>query len=228
MVKFFWLLLDWSEVWALLIPMAVLVMNRQQPAELKPAIIYVMLAFLLNLAIDLVLPLRPYLPSWLHTNNPMYNIHSIVRFLCFSIYFFRLGSLGLRHRRLVRVLSSLSFVFLIINFTFFEKFYNYFSFSSNLFTVEAFLLLVFCLVFYLSELQQENFDLFKSPHFWVVTGLSIYVVTNFFVFLFYVPMIELDIDLALNIWYLHNISFIGFCFFIAKAFYGAPRYQLAG
>jgi hypothetical protein len=228
MVKFFWLLLDWSEVWALLIPMAVLATHRQQPAELKPAIIYVLLAFLLNLAIDLVLPLRPYLPSWLHTNNPMYNIHSIVRFLCFSIYFFRLGSLGLRYRRLVRVLSSLSFVFLIINFTFFEKFYNFNSFSSNLFTVESFLLLVFCLLFYLSELQQDNFDLFKSPHFWVVTGLSIYVVTNFFVFLFYEPMIELDVDLALNTWNLHNISFIVFCFFIAKAFYGAPRYQLAG
>jgi hypothetical protein len=80
----------------------------------------------------------------------------------------------------------------------------------------------------LSELQQENFNLFQSPHFWMVTGLSIYVVTNFFVFLFYEPMIELDVDLALNIWNLHNVSFIVFCFFIAKAFYGAPRYQLAG
>lgn len=226
MVDFFWLLLDWSEVWALLIPMAVLVTKRQQPVELKPAIIYVMLAFLLNLVIDLVIPLKPFLPQWLHSNNPLYNIHSIVRFVCFSIYFVRLP--GMMNRRLIRMLSNASLIFFVINFIFFEKFYNYNSFSSNLFTAEAFVLLVYCMLYYLSELQDDDRNLFRTPHFWVVTGLSIYVVTNFFVFLFYEPMIELDVELALNIWNLHNISFIVFCLFIAKAFYGAPRYQLAG
>lgn len=226
MADLFWLLLDWSEVWALLIPIVALMMHRQQPVELNPVVVYVMLAFLINLMIDLVLPLKPYLPQWMQSNNVLYNVHSIVRFLCFSIYFIRLR--GMRHKRIIGWLSTLSFVVLLVNFTFFEKFYNYNSFSGNLFTVESFLLLVFCLLFYLAELQDDKYNLFQSPHFWMVTGLSIYVVTNFFVFLFYEPMIAMDVELALNIWNLHNFAFIVFCLFMAKAFYGVSRHQPAG
>ena len=80
------------------------------------------------------------------------------------------------------------------------------------------------MLYYLAELKDEN-DLFNSPHFWVVTGLSIYVVVNFFVFLFYGPMLNVDIHLAVNIWNVHNIAFIIFCFFIGKAFYGSVRHQ---
>ncbi|HSR39289.1 MAG TPA: hypothetical protein VLL95_10280 [Phnomibacter sp.] len=219
-------LLDWSEVWALLMPFAALYLQRRQPPALKPVIWYAVLAFAINLGIDLNIPFKNYYPSWLQSNNPLYNVHSITRFVCFSIYFVRLPEM--KYKGMVRLLSNLSFVFLLVNFTFFEKFYNYNSFSSNLFTAEAFVLLVYCMLYYLSELQDDDRNLFRTPHFWVVTGLSIYVVTNFFVFLFYEPMIELDVELALNIWNLHNISFIVFCLFIAKAFYGAPRYQLAG
>jgi hypothetical protein len=206
--------------------MGVLIYKKSPQDSLQPVVWFVGLAFVINLVIDLVLPLKDYLPTWLHSNNPLYNILSIVRFLCFSIYFLQVP--GMKNKRLIRMLSNASLIFLIVNFTFFEKFYNYNSFSSNLFTAEAFVLLVYCMLYYLSELQDESRNLFRTPHFWIVTGLSIYVVTNFFVFLFYEPMIELDVELALNIWNLHNISFIVFCLFIAKAFYGAPRYQLAG
>lgn len=226
MADLFWLLLDWSEVWALLIPIVALWIHLQQSAELRPVLIYVLLAFLLNLMIDLMIPLKPFLPAWLQSNNPLYNVHSIVRFICFSIYFVRLP--GMTHRKLVRILSNLSLLFLVVNFTFFEKFYNFRSFSSNLFTAEAFVLLVYCLLFYLSVLQDDNGNFLQSPHFWLVTGLCIYVVTNFFVFLFYEPMVNMDVELALNIWNLHNLSFIVFCLFMAKAFYGTSRYKFTG
>ena len=98
------------------------------------------------------------------------------------------------------------------------------SFSGNLLTVEAYLLLVYCMLYYFAELKDDE-NLFNGPDFWVVTGLAIYLVTNFFVFLFYTPMLSVDAKLAVNIWNVHNIAFIIFCLFITKAFYGTVRYQ---
>ena len=122
------------------------------------------------------------------------------------------------------ILAALAFAFLVVNFIFFENFFNADSFSGNLLTVEAYLLLIYCMLYYLAELNDDS-NLFDGPHFWVVTGLAIYLVTNFFVFLFYTPMLSVDARLAVSIWNVHNIAFIIFCFFIAKAFYGTVRYK---
>jgi hypothetical protein len=81
-------------------------------------------------------------------------------------------------------------------------------------------------LYYLAKLRDEDDDLSRGPDFWVATGLSIYVVVNFFVFLFYVPMIDQNSSLADNIWNVHNIAYIILCIFITKAFYEPARYQL--
>ena len=216
--------LDWSEVWALLIPLSVLLFRQQQyHPSLKPVIIYIWLGFLINLGIDGIMAIRIYFHNDLLSNNPLYNIHSIVRFACFSFYFIRLQPNSFS--KIKKALTVFSLIFMIVNFLFFEKFFNYDSFSGNLLATEAYLLLVYCMLYYLTELKSDRDDLFNTPHFWVVTGLSIYVVTNFFVFLFYLPMINIDEDLAVNIWNVHNIAFIIFCLFITKAIYGSFRYN---
>jgi hypothetical protein len=79
--------------------------------------------------------------------------------------------------------------------------------------------------YYLSKLKNEEDDVTNGADFWVVTGLAIYVVINFFVFLFYVPMLQQDVTLAINIWYLHNVAYIVLCIFITKAFYEPARYK---
>lgn len=216
------LALDWSEIWAMIIPLSLLLFRRQQPASLRPVIIYLWLGFLINVGIDIIMAINVYLDRAALSNNPLYNIHSVIRFGCFSFYFIYLQKDSFS--RLKRWLAVLAFAFIVINFIFFENFFNRRSFSGNLLTVEAYLLLVYCMLYYLAELKDEN-NLFDSPHFWVVTGLGIYVVTNFFVFLFYAPMLNVDTNLAVNIWNVHNIAFIIFCLFITKAFYGTVRHQ---
>ncbi|CAN5184168.1 hypothetical protein BH20BAC1_BH20BAC1_14220 [soil metagenome] len=62
-----------------------------------------------------------------------------------------------------------------------------------------------------------------TKDFWVVTGLSIYVVTNFFVFLFYTPMLNTNLNLAMKMWNVHNTAFILLCIFISKAIYAPAR-----
>lgn len=219
MIQYFLLALNWSEVWALIIPLSVLLFRRQ-PAILRPVVIYIWLAFLINIIIDVIMEINAYFPHL--SNNPFYNIHSVVRFGCFSFYFIQLQKNSFK--KIKQWLAILAIAFILVNFIFFENFLNWESFSGNLLTVEAYLLLIYCMLFYLTELKIDD-DLFNGPHFWVVTGLAIYVVTNFFVFLFYTPMLDVNGMLAQHMWNVHNIAFIIFCLFITKAFYGSFRYQ---
>lgn len=223
MERFLKTALDYSEVWAIAIPLLVLLFRRQQDLLLKPVIIYVWAGLILNIIIDLIMAFREYFPGTDISNNVFYNVHSVVRFACFSSYFITLqpGSFT----RLKKILAIVSLLFLGVNFLFFEKFYNYDSFSGNLLTGEAYFLLIYCMLFYLTELKNDDDDLFNTPHFWIVTGLCIYVVINFFVFLFYLPMLDIDLDLAVKFWNVHNIAFIIFCLFLTKAFYGPFRYR---
>jgi hypothetical protein len=221
--NFLYRLLDWSEVWAILIPLIVLQVKRGQSPSLKPVIVYVWIAFMLNLAIDVIMTVNIYFENDFLSNNPLYNIHSVIRFICFFTYFIIIQPASFS--KVKKTVATLAVLFLVFNFLFAEKFFNYESFSGNLLATEAYLLLVFCMMYYLAELKDNDENLFNSPHFWVVTGLSIYVAINFFVFLFYLPMIYVDRNLAVNIWYVHNIAFIIFCLFLTKAFYGPFRNQ---
>lgn len=223
MGKYFFIALDWSEIWALMIPLGVLLARKQQLASLKPVILYIWLGFFINLAIDTIMAINENIPNANLSNNPLYNIHSVVRFICFSIYFIKLSQSSFT--KFKKILVGAFVIFLLVNFIFFENFFNHYSLSGNLMAAEAYLLLVFCMLYYLSELKDDNKNLFNGPDFWVVTGLSIYVVTNFFVFLFYLPMIDIDEVLAINIWNVHNIAFIIFCLFITKALYGPVRFK---
>lgn len=216
-------ILDWSEVWALMIPLSVLLFRRQQHAALKPIIIYVWIGFLINVVIDVIMIINMYFTTDYISNNFLYNIHSVVRFACFSFYFIRLQPNSFTKTK--SVLAIVSALFLVINFGFFENFFNYRSLSGNFLALEAYLLLIYCMLYYLTELKSDDDTIFDTPHFWIVTGLCVYVVVNFFVFLFYLPLLDVDFRLSVNMWNVHNIAFIIFCVFIAKGFYGTTRYR---
>src|SRR5579863_2036511 len=212
-------ILDWSEVWALLIPLIFLLFVRKPPALLTPVIIYLWLALILNLFVDVIADFKkPYhFPAWLQSNNPIYNLHSLVRFACFSYFFISLPQPAFKTFK--KAIAVLFVLYTVINFTFFENFLYPFHLSGNILSVESYLLLVYCMLYYLSALNDEDDDAFRGPVFWIVTGLSIYVVINFFVFLFYVPMINQDMELVLDIWNVHNAAYIILCLFITRAFY---------
>jgi hypothetical protein len=223
MSKILEIIFDWSEVWALLIPLFFIVFRHKQPASLKPVIIYLWLALVLNLCGDAIGDFKKiyHLPHWLQSNNPLYNIHSVVRFACFSYFFISLPQPQFKTFKKIIVLVFV--VYFIIDFAFFEHFFLYDHLSGNLLSAEAYALLIYGMLYYLAVLNDENDAPFKGPVFWIATGLCIYVVVNFFVFLFYVPMINQDINLTLGIWKVHNAAYIILCLFITRAFYATNR-----
>lgn len=210
-------IVDWSEVWATLMPLLVLYWKRNQPAILKPVILYLWIALFLNVTGDLIADYKNNFSFLPRSNNVLYNIHSMVRFACFG-YFFHTLNQNFKHW-FNRIVNTLAFVFIIYNFIFIESFTNPNHLSGNLLATEAYLLLIYCLQYYLSQLRKEKGMIRRGKEFWIVTGLSIYVVANFFVFLFYVPLLKENMKLAEKMWNVHNIAYICLCIFIAKAFY---------
>ena len=218
-------IINWSEVWALFIPIFFLWRYKNQPRYLNPVIVYVFVALYLNFFIDLVNYADVLkFPDWLQTNTYIYHIHSIIRFILFSIFFIRLKQPFLHWS--IRMIPVLFFAFVIINFCFFEHFINYervswgvnSKLSSHLLTVEAVLLLAYCLQYYLYRLQDEHAEQRKLPDFWVVTGLFIFIVPCIPIYLFYDRIIENYNDFTRLIWKVPDLCFLIFCIMIAKSF----------
>ncbi len=221
------LFFDWSEVWAPLIPIFVLAKKRNQPRFLRPVTIYILVALFINLLGDVIGDFKQYLPKWLHENTYLYNIHSVIRFVCFSYFFI---SLKQDYYKIIkRIIPFFYIVFLFIDLIFSsENFLGTKGIAANLLTIEAFFLLLYCLLYYLSKLKNENDAIMSGADFYAVTGLSIFVVTNFFVFLFYDAIMEdsrinKDWHVADNMWSVHNVAYIVFCLLLAKAFSLAKR-----
>ena len=210
-------ILDWSEVWALLIPLITYQLQRNQPRFLRPILLYLVGALFLNLTGDIVGDFKAYLPGWLQTNILFYNIHSLFRFGCFIYFFNEIDQLDFSLFR--NILTLFYLILITMNYFFLENYFDQIRISGNLFIIEAYFLLIFCLLYYLSQLRNEVVNLSDSKVFWVVTGLSIYVVINFYIFLFYVPMIQENPMLAEKMWSIHNIAYIVLCLFITKALY---------
>jgi len=217
MIRLYHSLMDWSEVWALLIPLSIFLWKRNLNFIMRPVLWYVCIALFLNIVQDIIWKFKDEFHfKGIFYNNPfVYNTHSIVRFFMFSIFFLRLQPS--RFKSLKIILAVLFLAFIIINFSIYQSFTD---FSSLLFGVETALLLLYCLLYYLTLLQQEDYDSYgRLPEFWVVTGLSIYVVINFPIFLFYRTLTVQFENFAIDIWDVHNLSYIIFCLFLAKAFY---------
>jgi hypothetical protein len=218
---------DWIEVWAHFIPIAVLFSHPKQPSYFKPIIIYVWLGLIINIIGDVGWKMKDYYPEfyetyhlpWLKDNNYVYNILSMLRFICFSSFFIRLNQPF--HQKLKKIIPFFAVAFVIINFAFFEYFFQTDTISSNLFSVETGLLLVYCLLYFLYRMQiSETQNLKWTADFWVVLGLSFYVVLNFFYFLFYKKLTDSNHgQLLTDLWDYHNITYCILLIFIARAFY---------
>jgi hypothetical protein len=208
-------ILDWSEAWAPLIPLAVWMRHREQPRYLKPVVLYVGFSLVTNVAIDLIWKLRLVIPVPYNSNNWLYNVHSVGRFLLMAAFFIRLRQPFLRVVKWVGVVFFIGFV--VVDFGWFERFFDYANLSSRLLAMEAGLLLFYCLQYYFYKVKEDLEIGRGQPDFWVVTGLGIYVAINFFIFLLYTELSVYYTRFAVDIWSIHNVSYVLLHICLAKA-----------
>lgn len=215
-------LTDWSEVWALLIPLFFLFRQRNKSLYLKPIRMYVIIALIINIG---AISIQKYKAAWgyelgdfFFSNNFLYNIHSVTRLLLFS-WFFILLNQRFMHR--IKAIIPFAFIaFAIVNFVFFETFFNRYNLSSRLLATEAALLLFYCLQYYIFLIiEDKGIPFLKQPGIWIVIGLTFYVAASFFIFLFYDYLVIHDEDFAIGVWDVHNVFYILLCICIAINFY---------
>jgi hypothetical protein len=156
-----------------------------------------------------------WLPPYFKTNTIVYNIHSLSRFICFMIFFYRQPFQYFRKIQHI-ILSIFIFIFFFY-FIFIDSFFNPNYISSDMMSGESFFILCFCVLYYLSVLKSTLTEFLSLKHFWIVTGIAMFEVINFFVFLFYKPLLTENKELALQIWSVHNLGFIIFILLISKA-----------
>jgi len=195
--------------------------HKEQPGYLRPVVLYIWFALVVNLAVDVIWKLKLVIPRPWNSNNYLYNLHSVVRFYLFSAFFIRLQQPVLK--RLKRVMPWVFGLFVVLNFSLAENFFNYFNLSSRLLALEAGILLFYCLQYYFYKVKEDQEIGINQPDFWVVTGLGIYVAINFFIFLLYNELSSYDIPFAVDIWTVHNLSYVLLQIFLAKALYESRR-----
>ncbi len=207
-------ILDWSEVWATLLPILVYLIKRPAQATLTPVIFYLLIAIVLNVLIDLA-----YFKIF--TNNGfLYNILSICRLFIFIWFFTLLNIPSIKRNR--KSIFFIVAIFISIIFLFFDPFIEY---SSKVFTLEAIVLLIFCITYFLSMLRSNKASAEFDAVLIIITGLAVYEAVCFFIFLFYDLLSKEEENFAVKIWDVHNIAYIVFCLFIVQAFYGRRIFQ---
>ncbi len=210
---------DWSEVWALLIPLTVILVRKPRGEKTKWLVLYVFTALFLNTASTVMAQFYGSMPSWLKNNNILYNIHSVARVLLLGAYI-----ISVRPYKYPRVLKGLFItyiLFIILNFSFIEPVAFL---SPNLYAAESILLLVLCLLYFFRSIEDDSdIHWLKHPSFLVCTGICFYEVVTFFVFLFFNTINysteHSDLAFARVLLLVYTISYLVFCILLALALY---------
>lgn len=217
--------LDWSEVWALLIPLAILIFFRPKGMQVRWLTAYVIAGLVLNTLAIFMLEFYYLVPDWakvrgMANNNIFYNLHSFTRALLLSQFILSIRVIRFQH--FLRALLVFYILLVIVNFTFVE---SPFFLSTHLFTAESVLLLIMCLSYFFSAIQDEsNTNWLRHPAFLVCAGTSLYEVITFFIFLFFYPLSLKDADFFTVTMRVYIAAFILFCLFLSWALY---RYSKA-
>jgi len=220
-------ILDWSEVWATLIPLFVYMWIKPKAIWIRPLLIYLLIALLISLVVDITwkstdLGIKDWVEKtfwWLYHGKYLYtlifyNINSFLRLLLLAWFFYMVNPL---YKKTYIVITGIFLIGVIINFIFFESIVL--SFSSRLFTIEAAIILFYCLLYYYTvNMNDEIKSPLALPPFWIVMGLTLYTSVNFLIFLFYNYLINAERNYAIGIWNVHNLIYIVLMTFIAIGF----------
>ncbi|MES1197942.1 MAG: hypothetical protein ABUL41_01540 [Chitinophagaceae bacterium] len=209
---------NWSEVWALLIPLVIILRSRPLLSAMYPIVFYVWFALVLNSISTTMFVFHKSMPSFLQNNNILYNLHSILRVTCLGFYIYNVRKH--RYSFLYKILIGLYALFVVSNFIFFE---SILLFSTRIFAAESIILLILCLTFFVNSIQDDSdTNWLKHPAFLICGGISFYEAVNFFIFLLFYPL-SVDESFIQSMWTVHNITYVILCITIALALYSSYK-----
>ena len=220
-MEVFQTLSDWSEVWALLIPLTIFLFYKPADPAMRPVILYLFVALVLNSMSTTMYVFYDQMPASFKNNNLLYNFHSIARVIFFCWY---IGKITPRQFSFIHKTTLLVYlIFVLVNFLFFE---SPLFLSSRLFAAESVILLFLCLSFFFRSMQDESgTNWISHPSFLVCTGISFYEAITFFIFLFIYPIAEKNPKFGMISLEIYKITYIVFCILLAIALYRSKKQQ---
>lgn len=210
----------WLEVWALLIPTAIILIYRPTGKAVWLLLTYVFAALLLN---SLCLSMVEYyylMPSWTYTdgspnNNILYNIHSFLRVTLLG--WFIISVRNYRYTIFLKGLLLTYLIFVVINFSIFE---SLLFLSTRLFAAESIVLLIISLSYFIrSILDETEINWLKHPSFIICSGICLYEAITFFIFLFFYPLVNKDPTFFAVTMKIYSITYLVLCILFAFGFY---------
>jgi hypothetical protein len=126
-------------------------------------------------------------------------IFTIVEYLLFAVFIYQNLS-NILYKRALLICSVLFTAFCLFNILFEPKY----RFDSLQTSIEALILLVFCILFLFEQINKpETTFIYNSYSFWIITGILIYLAANFFLYGF---AASLPTETAQEYWVINNIS----------------------
>jgi len=125
---------------------------------------------------------------------------TVIEYTLFTLFFYHLSD-SKNFRRFVLIASILFYILAALNFLFLGKSQNFDSVPA---TVEAFLIIVYCIYYFYDQLNKPQISfIYSTFHFWITIGIFIYVIGTFFLFVQYSIMSEVQRS---NFWIITLIS----------------------
>lgn len=219
-MNFLEFLRDWSEVWAFLIPLAVIIIYKPKGKKILPLIIYVILGFILNFLAIFMIQYYTLMPSWVNNNNNiLYNLHSFARVIFFSWYI--IGIRSYRHPEILKGVLITYLLFVLMNFIFLEP---VLFLSSHLYAAESFVMLFMCLFYFFQTIQDESrVNWLRHPSFLLCVSISLYEIITFFIFLFFYALHQSDRPFAHLTMRIYTIMFVLLCIMLAVTLYQSRK-----
>lgn len=216
------MLVVWSEVWAMLIPLIIVFIFKPKGKYIQLVVAYVILGFILNFCAIFTLVYPNLVPHFLvYNNNVFYNVHSFLMVILLGTYIVIIKPY--KYKLILKGLIILYVGFSLIDFIFFE---NPLLYSTRHFTISCVILLLLSLVYFLSlATDNSNENWINHPSFIFCTAICFYNGITFFIFLFFSPMYDStynkDVSFALLMMKIIQAAFVIFCILLALGFYKA-------
>ena len=214
MDKIFTFLRQWIEVWPLLIPLSVVLLNRRMKKKKVPFFLFIILSLVLSFLANITWLYGKKIPGWLIYNGIFYNLSSVLRVLFWGWYLYHLKQV--KRQKYVPYIIVLYILFIPFNFLILEPVIYL---SVQLYAVESIVLLVLSLTYYLSTILGDEEVSFTDHSFLICTGISIFEAINFFIYLFIFKLYDENPDLAVLSYRISQYSFIIFCMILAIGLY---------
>ena len=203
--------LKYADTYGSLIPLvtlAIVLKKRKYPGYCTPLVWY----FLFSI---IIFGVSNYMADRKINNLAIYNIFTIIELIIITWFFRKI--LISEFWRKVSILICITFIcFFFFNVVFLE---NINTFNSNAIAVEFMVIILYCFRFYVEfSKSEEVVYFFKSPVFWIISGLFVYFASSIMVFALYKYAAKINRSFILDFWIFQVIMYLVKNLMITKGF----------